>query len=700
MPKLNRLLREVQALDPLLGGALRREVNALAERPAFGLHFERHPPQAVALTNRPVGKGDKVRVLPERGAKARALDERVWRVVRMPQGGGEGQVAILAGVGAAGGERTRAAVENLAPVAEPGDPIRPGLVSTDRIERGGERPFHVVINAENGHALQVLQHTHAGRIDAIYIDPPYNSGARDWRYNNDYVDADDAYRHSRWLAMMERRLLLAKPLLNPRKSVLIAAIDEREVHRLGLLLEQTFPGADLQMITSVVSAKGVVRTGKFSRVEEHLFVATMGCAAARPWRCNMLEPRKGERAALDWLGLRRREPTSVRGARPNQFYPIFINLETNAIHSIGDPLEDAVDRDSITPPEGARAVWPLKPDGTEMLWGLTPSTLRRNLRDGYVRLSKTGVVQYLQRGTIEDIRNGVLTITGRDKDGSVKAARAVDADTTPKRVWHMRSHNAEVGGTRMLAQLIPGRRFPYPKSLYAVEDVLRFYLADAPDAVVLDFFAGSGTTAHAVMRLNRQDGGRRQSISVTNNEIAPEDAKSLCAQGRRPGDPEWERLGVCEHVTKPRVKAAVLGAAPEGRPIRGAYQYNDECPLAEGFHENVECFTMTCEAPRQAEREQAFRAAAPLLWLRAGAQGRRIEKLGTGFDVADCYAVLFDLDATGDFLAAVAEAEDLRMVFIVADEAGLRTVCSGLPDRVAVVRLDAGCPAIFPINAE
>ena len=122
--------------------------------------------------------------------------------------------------------------------------------------------------------------------------------------------------------MLERRLKLSKRLLRPQKSVLIVAIDEREVHRLGLLLEQNFQSADIQMVTSVISAKGGVRPGKFSRVEEHLFVVTSAAAAACPWHRNMLDPiagDKGHTAGLEWLGLRRREPTSRRRARPNQF---------------------------------------------------------------------------------------------------------------------------------------------------------------------------------------------------------------------------------------------------------------------------------------------------------------------------------------------------------------------------------------------
>ena len=515
MSRLSNLLRQVETQAPQLTADLKREIEALSGRRAFGLNFERHIPETIELPDRPVRRGDKVRFLPERGERPSTVDSRVWRVDRIRRTG-KGRVADLVRQEHSDAEHQVAcrAVDDLVVIAEFRDPIYPGLVSTGKVERGGDRPFHNVINAENFHALQVLLYTHEGKIDAIYIDPPYNTGARDWKYNNDYVDNDDAYRHSKWLAMMERRLKLAKRLLNPERSVLIVAIDEREVHRVALLLEQTFESADIQMVTSVISAKGVVRPGKFSRVEEHLFVVTVGAATASPWFRNMLDPikrDKGQTAGLEWLGLRRREPTSRRGERPHQFYPIFVDTQVNTIHSIGEPVEDDVDRHSVIAPEGTRAVWPLKPDGTEMLWGLTPSVLRRNWCNGFVRVSRKGTVQYLQTGTIAEIADGTITVSGRAKDGSVLGSKPVDDDTpTPKRVWNVPSHNAEMGGTRVLSKLIPGRRFPYPKSLYAVEDILRFFLADMSDAVVLDFFAGSGTTAHAVMRLNLLDKGRRQ----------------------------------------------------------------------------------------------------------------------------------------------------------------------------------------------
>ena len=704
MSRLSNLLRQVETQSPQLAADLKREVEALSARRAFGLNFERHIPETVELPGRPVRRGDKVRFLPDRGEKPSSVDDRVWRVDRVRRTR-QGRVADLVRQLDPEGEFQTATrvVGDLVVIAEFRDPVYPGLVSTGKVERGGDKPFHTVISAENFHALQVLLYTHEGKVDAIYIDPPYNSGARDWKYNNDYVDSDDAYRHSKWLAMMERRLKLAKRLLNPEKSVMIVAIDEREVHRLALLLEQVFQGDDIQMITSVISGAGRVRPGKFSLVEEHLFLIAVGAAVAIPWSRNMLDPIKGDRGdtvPVEWKGLRRRNAANRRGTRPNQFYPIFIDTQSHTIHSIGDPVADDVDRHSVIAPEGTRALWALKPDGTEMLWGLTPDALRRNWGSGYVRIGRRGTVQYLETGTIADIVDGSIAVSGRAKDGSVIGSKPIDEDTpTPKRVWYLPSHNAEKGGTRVLTKLIPGRRFPYPKSLYAVEDILRFFLAETRDAVVLDFFAGSGTTAHAVMRLNRLDRGRRRCISVTNNEVSPDEEDQLRRQGHRPGDPAWEQWGICEYITKPRLEAAMTGVTPNGEPIAGEYEYTDEFPMAEGLEENVEFFTMTYEASRPVAHNRAFEAIAPLLWLRAGSQGRRIEKARPDFDVADTYAVLFDLDASQGFLEAVAGAESVRIVFIVTDDdRGFQMVCSELPGRVEALRLYESYLTNFTIN--
>ena len=703
MSRLTDLIARAKARESALGDELEREFKALASRRAFGLNFERHRPESVELPGRPVRRGDKVRVLPPRGTTQRG-DQRLWRVTRI-EGDGEARMAQITLIDAETAETADVAVADLVVVAEFRDFIYPGLVSTGRVSRGDDKPFHTVINGENFHVLEALTYTHRGKIDAIYIDPPYNTGARDWKYNNDYVEAEDLYRHSKWLAMIERRLKVAKELLNPLASCLIVSIDEKEFLRLGLLLEQVFPEAEVVMITSVISAKGAVRPGRFSRVEEHIFFVFLGDAKVKWWTSNMLpsggdEDKKDankEFAPIEWLLLRRREPTSVRSARPNQFYPIFVRKADGRIASIGDPIPPEIDRTTVPLPPGTVALWPTKPDGTEMLWGLTPDVLRRNLAEGYVRVNNwkpnkgTGSVQYLQTGVIKRIKSGEIKVTGRAPDGSVQGhvAEGASLGTSPKRVWNMKSHNAETGGTNMLSSLMPGRRFPFPKSLYAVEDALRFIVSDNQTSTVLDFFSGSGTTAHAVMRLNRQDGGRRQCISVTNNEVAADEQAALRQAGLRPGDPDWEKWGICDYITKPRIAAAITGKTPEGKDIEGDYKFTDEFPIAEGFEENAEFFTLTYESHVAVGANFAFQRIAPLLWMRAGSEGRRIDDLPEGgWALADTYGLLVDLDRAGAFCDAVAAQGGLRVAYVVTDDdRRFQAVARALPDGVEPVRL-------------
>lgn len=322
MSRLNNLLRQVEKEDPQLAADLRREVAALSGRRAFGLNFERHIPETVELPGRPVRRGDKVRFLPERGETSAGADRRVWRVSRIHRVAGDRRIADLVLQPDMQAETTTRLVDDLVVVAEFRDPIFPGLLSTGKVERGGDKPFHTVINAENFHALQLLLYTHEGHVDAIYIDPPYNSGARDWKYNNDYVDKDDAYRHSKWLAMMERRLKLAKRLLNPADSVLIVAIDERELHRLGLLLEQTFPDARYQMISTVINPKGVGRRNEFSRTNEYLFMLLFGDQRILPLRVDTA----GTPVGLDWQTFRRRDLASARGKPKGGPSPVLSDL--------------------------------------------------------------------------------------------------------------------------------------------------------------------------------------------------------------------------------------------------------------------------------------------------------------------------------------------------------------------------------------
>lgn len=689
MSRLTDLIAQAKSKDLQLGADLEREFKVLSSRRAFGLNFERHRPETVELPQRPIRKGDKVRLLPERGSTEKG-DQRLWKVKKIGKIDGVriGHLELLEG---AESEAREVPVDDLVVVAEFRDRIYPGLVSTGKVERGGERPYHSVINGENYHALKALTYTHRGKVDAIYIDPPYNTGARDWKYNNHYVESEDLYRHSKWLAFMERRLKVAKELLNPESSALIVTIDEKEYLRLGLLLEQTFPEASIQMISSVINPKGTGRANEFSRTNEFIFMLWFGAV-----RINPLEITAGDKPKrVEWQTFRRRDLSSVRHTRPSQFYPIYVNRKTGRIEKIGEPLPRNVSRDDAPEVPGCEAVFPVRPDGTEMNWAITAPAFEKRLAKGYARAGKyTGepqpyIIQYLKSGPIKDIEEGRASILGYNDDGSVIAVYAEGTRKMPTTQWNVNSHNAEHYGTGVLKAMLPDRRFPFPKSLYAVEDALRFFIKDKSNAVVLDFFAGSGTTAHAVIRLNRQDSGRRQCISVTNNEVAAEEQAVLRNQGFRPGDSEWEQLGICDYITKPRIEAAITGKTSSGEPIKGEYKFTDELPMSEGFEENAEFFTLTYETSVAVNHNLAFARIAPLLWMRAGSQGRRIDTLpAKGWGVADTYGLLTDLDQAAPFCKAVEMAHGIRVAYIVTnDDRRFQAVARSLPDSVEPVRL-------------
>ncbi|MEV7396712.1 DNA methyltransferase [Aeromicrobium sp. NPDC092404] len=701
MSRLNDLIRQVAHQDGKLAADLRREFDALADRRAFGLNFERHTPEAVELPGRPVRKNDKVRILPERGQMPKTADERLFKVITTYPEGGERWADVEALDDP--NESWSVVVDDLVVVAEFRDPIYPGLVSTGKVERGGDKPFHTVINAENYHALQSLLYTHRGAVDAIYIDPPYNTGAKDWKYNNDYVESEDHYRHSKWLAMMERRLLLARELLDPARSVLIVTIDEKEYLRLGLLLDQVFPDAKIQMVTSIINPAGSPRANGFSRSEEFLFFVALGDSAPARTEYDMSSDEPSAVATPDmWSRLQRGGTGARRVDSKNLFYPIFVDRGARKIVEIGDPLPLSQPRSSVVVPEGLTAIWPLRKDGSEGRWRVSHTSLRGLVENGFVRLGKDGTsLSYLLSSAVARIETGELVVTGH-VDGTVVLEAGQDAKRAvpPKSVWFRRSHDASKGGSYLLRSLIPDRKFPFPKSVFAVEDALRFFVGDNVEATVVDFFSGSGTTAHAVMRLNRQDGGRRRSISVTNNEVSIDEQGKLRKEGYRPGDPEWEMWGICDYITKPRIEAAVSGQTPDGEPIRGDYKFTDEFPMAEGFEENVEFFTLTYESALRVASNREFSKVAPFLWLRAGSRGRRIDEITSGWDVAEAYGVIANLDLSEQFVKAVEAQDGLTHAFIVTDEDRLfEAMVRQLPAHIEPVRLYSSYLRNFEIEA-
>jgi len=684
--------------DPALREALREQVDTLLNRRSFGLVFQEHKPETVELPHYRVRRGCKVRY------RSHSTGQ-LFRVERVRQG-----VASL--VPLQEGDRQNADVEDLLVVREFGEAIYPGLRSLGRVAKGGDKPSHVVINAENYHALETMLYTHAGQVDAIYIDPPYNSGARDWKYNNDYVDGVDQYRHSKWLAFMERRLQLAKVLLAP-SSTLVVTIDENEVHHLGMLLEQMFPDATQQLVTIVINAPGQARKQELARVDEYAFFLFLGDAVPTPTRDDLLNARpSGNPDVIRWESLLRSGTNSRRADRPALFYPIFIDAETRALIEVGEPRSVDTPRSDWEVPAGTVALWPLKSNGAEGNWRVQPSSLRTLLADGHAKIGEyraelgKGSVWYLGRAARQKIESGEITVTGRDAAGAVivrptEIGPAGRRTTVPKTVWNRPTHHAGWHGSALVSALLPGRDFPFPKSLYAVEDCLRIAVGANTNALVLDFFAGSGTTAHAVARLNAEDGGKRRCILVTNNEVSVSESAELARQGLKSGDPDWDARGIFHHITRPRVTAAVTGLTPAGDEVPGTYA--DGQPIAEGLPENVEYFELTYEDPDLVSLGRKFQAVAPLLWLKAGGGGGRIEQPTTTWALTQDahYGVLFDTDQWRGFVDEVAKRADLTHAFIVTDsEATFQQILSELPSNIGCTQLYEDYLRTFQINTK
>ena len=234
----------------------------MKRRQRFGLVFEQHIPETTALHGLPIQVGSLVQ---------RRNDPQAKVLYRVTATTPEGQATVEP---SNGGEPEQIPVGDLLAVKQFGEPMYPALTPLGSVRGGGYgKPHHAVINGENFHALQLLVYQFEGQVDCLYIDPPYNTGARDWKYNNSYVDKNDAWRHSKWLSMMEKRLRLAKRLLKP-DGVLIVTIDEHELHHLGMLLERLFPEYHRYMINIVINPKGR-NEANFGRVEEQAFFVVL-----------------------------------------------------------------------------------------------------------------------------------------------------------------------------------------------------------------------------------------------------------------------------------------------------------------------------------------------------------------------------------------------------------------------------------------
>lgn len=668
MAKIETLIAQIP--DEKLRKAVAAEVKALKKTKQFGLVFEEHLPETVRLPSLEVREGSLVALKREGG-------DQVWRVKSVRSG-----IAICyrdVEDGTAGDDsRMEFPLAELVVVRTFGDPIYPALVPVDRVNKGGpERPWHMLVNADNFHALQLLLYAYEEKVDLIYIDPPYNTGARDWKYNNDYVDKTDTFRHSKWLSMIKKRLRLAKRLLKP-DGVMIITIDEHEVHHLGVLLEQELRELALQMVTIVINQKGVAQ-GRLARVEEYALFAFMPGATVAAYHDDLLSPDRSTNKRFQtprWEWLLRGGNNARRADRPGLFYPIYVDPLTKKIVEVGEvlPLADQPDlKDAST----GTVAWPIRGDRSFGNWQAKPSTLRELLARGYVRLGgfdkkrQTWTVQYVNKGTRSRIDEGEIRVVGRDPvTGAVELAYASDEarKRNIKTVWHRGSHDSGIYGSSVLRELVPDAKFAFPKSIYAVRDALAAAVRNKPNALILDFFAGSGTTLHATALLNGESGGNRRCILVTNNEVTEKNERMLALNGHFPGDPEFERYGVAESVAWPRCKACVTGHRADGTPLEGEYLNGRQ--LQEGFEENVEYFRLDFLDPSQVARGDAFQAILPILWMIAGCRGARADSKGSAswlIPAKSPFAVLLKESEFRAFRPKLAERDDIEWVFLVTD---------------------------------
>jgi len=345
------------------------------------------------------------------------------------------------------------------------------------------KPVNLLIEGDNYHALSVLNYTHAKKIDVIYIDPPYNTGARDWKYNNNYVDGKDVYRHSKWLSFMKRRLQLAKRLLRDA-GFMIITIDHNEIFNLGNLCDEVFGENNrVGVVTVVHNPKGRNLSSFFSANSEFMFVFARDILEAK-FKNVVIDKKVQETFDMrDEQGLyrlenfmRARSHTS-RKNKPKFWYPIYVSSNLKEI--------------TLTKKNKFHEVFPITNNGKEMTWKTLPETFDfRNKEKGYF------VAQY---------ENGRLQIFHKYREQQVF-----------KNVWTDKRYQSEFHGTNLLKDILGKNIFNYPKSLYAVKDILK--ITTNANSRILDFFAGSGTTGHAVLEINKEDGGNRRFILCTNNE--------------------------------------------------------------------------------------------------------------------------------------------------------------------------------------
>ena len=625
MAAIKDLLQQIT--DPMLRERLTEEVTRISKNKKFGLVFEEHVPECTPLYGVPIRCDSTV-------ARKTGKLNQIYIVKKI-----DGKTAVCEDK--VSSEITTIPLCDLVAVAQFGDPIFPSLEPIAKVENApNDSLWHTIIEADNYHALQLLEYLYEGQVDCIYIDPPYNTGARDWKYNNDYVDSNDAYRHSKWLSMMKKRLLIAKRLLK-ETGILIITIDDNELSHLDCILMSMFPEYDRFIVTIEHSKRG--RRGKnMAKSNEYgLFLVRHGL--------DIICQETAIGLGGEVRNLRRTGSGSLRTQRHKKFYPIYIDTNKQCVVEIGEylPLDQEPSYDVPNdvkkrfPDSSLSVIWPFDEDGVQKNWHYAAPRAKDELKLGKlsVREQKYGWQVYYQL---------------RERNSKKY-----------KTVWTGSHLDASTHGTELLTKILNrGQAFDFPKSLYAVLQCLYASVKDNPSALIVDFFAGSGTTLHAVNLLNAEDNGKRRCILVTNNEVSEAEAQLLTERGYQPGDPEWEKHGICRSVTWPRTEYSILGKRADDTVLSGEY-FTNQTTTKEvnrsfyqlGFVENPASLT-----PAAKKQIVALIGKDKL--------PQSLVKADSRFIVSEKHtaSVLFDPDAADEWLNALEDQEHITDFYIVAKD--------------------------------
>ena len=394
-----------------------------------------------------------------------------------------------------------------------------------------DAPNHLIIEGDNLAALTELSYTHAGKIDVIFIDPPYNTGNKDFIYNDSYVDSEDSYRHSKWLSFMDKRLRIAKRLLSDN-GVIFISIDDNELANLRLLSDEIFGFFNYEAtITYVRKTSGKQDSSNFAKSTEYILIYSKSSnwiASALPAEDKVTDRYN----KVDVDGRRYRE-TDLRKTgnadrkidRPLMFYPFYLDPQDHSllVRQNSDPELLAL---------GFIEIFPVKPDGTDGRWRWAMNTANENLGN----LVAKEMPKY----------KGKYTVYEKDYIDKKEGERTVKEHTS----WDRKAFNSDNAMMDFKELGFGNQDFPFPKSTDLIQHII--FLANFRNGIYLDFFAGSGTTMQALLRQNSEDGGRRQCILCTNNEN-----------------------GICENVTYERNKRVIEGyTKPNGEEVAGLADNN------------------------------------------------------------------------------------------------------------------------------